>query len=263
VASAATVLADQAAIDLAAANVAVAQSKLPFTLLTSPIAGTVAAVSLAVGDAVAASSTTAVVTIIGSNGYTVTTTVPLTKIDIVQVGQTAAITTPSTETQLTGTVASIGLFDASTTSEPAYTVVLALDAPDVQLYDGASATVRISVADGEEVLTVPTSAVHVSGTDATVQVLEDGTPTDVTVTVGAVGAERTEITDGLSVGQEVVLADLDQAIDTGTSSSDSGLSGLGGDSDQGPQNFVFEGGPPAGFTGTAPGGGTNGGLNGG
>ncbi len=202
---------------------------------------------MSVGESVTASSSSAVITILGSDGYTVTTTVPLTKIDIVQVGQTAEITTPSTDSTLTGTVSSIGVLDASTTGEPAYTVVLALDPTDVQLYDGASATVRISVAGGAEVLTVPTSAVHVNGTTATVQVLKDGKPTDVTVTVGAVGAERTEITKGLSVGQEVVLADLDKAIDTGTSSSSSGgLSGLGSDTQR---QGAFEGGPPAGFTG--------------
>ena len=253
-ASAATILADQAAIDLAEANVALAQSSLPFATLTSPIAGTVAAVSLTSGESVTASSTSAVVTVIGTNGYTVTTTVPLNKIDIVKLGQAATLTTPSTDTKLTGKVASIGVLDASTTSEPSYTVVLALDPTDVQLYDGASATVRISVAGADEVLTVPTSAVHVSGTTTTVQVLKDGKPSDVTVTVGAVGAERTEITQGISLGQEVVLANLDQAISTGTSStSRNGLSGLGGSQDQGPVGgFDFQGGPPpAGFTGGA------------
>jgi multidrug efflux pump subunit AcrA (membrane-fusion protein) len=255
VASAATILADQAAIDLEEANVALAQSRLPFASLTSPIAGTVAAVSLAVGDSVSASSTTAVITVLGPDGYTVTTSVPLTKIDIVTVGQTAQITTPSTDAKLTGTVSSIGVLDTSTTADPAYTVELALDATDAKLYDGASAQVHLSVAGADQVLTVPTSAVHVDGATATVQVLKDGTPTDVTVTRGAVGAERTEITDGLSAGDEVVLADLDQAIESSTSSTSTGLSGLGGDANQGgpPDGFVFDGGgqggPPAGFTG--------------
>ncbi|WP_426593117.1 HlyD family efflux transporter periplasmic adaptor subunit [Cellulomonas sp. McL0617] len=254
-ASAATILADQAAIDLAEADVALAQSKLPFATLTSPIAGTVAAVSLTAGQSVTASSSTAVITIIGTNGYVVTTTVPLNKIDIVKLGQSASLTTPSTDTKLTGKVSSIGVLDESSTSEPSYTVVLALDPTTVQLYDGASATVRLSVAGADQVLTVPTSAVHVNGTTTTVQVLKNGTPTDVTVTVGAVGAERTEITKGISLGQQVVLANLDQAISTGTSSTNSGLSGLGGNSTQGgPGSFQggFQGGPPAGF---APGGG--------
>ncbi|WP_456844428.1 HlyD family efflux transporter periplasmic adaptor subunit [Cellulomonas sp. P5_C6] len=255
VATAATILADQAAIDLQEANVALAQSRLPFSNLTSPIAGTVAAVSLAAGDSVSASSTTAVITVLGPDGYTVTTSVPLTKIDIVTVGQTAQVTTPSTDTTLTGTVSSIGVLDTSTTADPAYTVELALDPTDATLYDGASAQVHLSVAGADGVLTVPTSAVHVDGATATVQVLKNGAPTDVTVTRGAVGAERTEITDGLSAGDEVVLADNDQAIVSSTSSTSSGLSGLGGDStDQGPPaGFVFDGGgqggPPAGFTG--------------
>ena len=128
-----------------------------------------------------ASSTTAVVTVLGPDGYTVTTSVPLTKIDIVKVGQTAQVTTPSTDATLTGTVSSIGVLDTSTTADPAYTVELALDPTDAQLYDGASAQVHLSVAGADQVLTVPTSAVHVDGATATVQVLKDGTPTDVTV----------------------------------------------------------------------------------
>jgi hypothetical protein len=115
------------------------------------------------------------------------------------------------------------------------------------------------------VLTVPTSAVHVDGTDATVQVLKDGTPTSVTVERGAVGAERTEIVSGVALGDEVVLADTAQPIDSGSSSSSRGLSGLG---DDGSQGFVVDGGfgPPAGvapgqFTG--PQGGSGGGGGGG
>lgn len=252
--TAATIVADQAAIDLAEANVTLAQSRLPFATLTSPIAGTVAAVSLAPGDAVTASSTTAVVTVLGPDGYTVTTSVPLTSIDVVSVGQAAQVTTPSTDTTLAATVSSIGVLDTSTTADPAYTVELAVDPTDETLYDGASAQVRISVAGADEVLTVPTSAVHVDGTTATVQVLQDGTPTAVTVTRGAVGAERTEITDGLAAGDEVVLADLDEPMESSTSTT-TGLSGLGGDQTEmigPPEGFVMDGGtgggPPAGFT---------------
>jgi len=244
-ASAATVLADQAAIDLAEADLAVAQHQLAFVTLTSPVAGTVAAVSITPGASVGASSTTAVVTVLGTGGHTVATTVPLTSIDIVAVGQTATVTTPTTDETLTAEVTSIGVLDQSETSEPSYAVELALDPTDQPLYDGASAQVTITVADGDEVLTVPTSAVHVDGTTATVQVLKDGTPADVTVERGAVGAERTEIVSGLSLGDEVVLADTQQAVDTGSSSSSRGLSGLGDDGG----DVQIEGGfgPPAGF----------------
>jgi len=251
VASAATVLADQAAVDAAQARVTLAEAALPFATLTSPVAGTVAAVALAPGDAVTASSSTAVVTVIGTDGFTVSTTVPLGDVDVVAVGQAAQVTTPSTDAVLTGTVSSVGLLDVSTTSEPSYTLVVALDATDERLFDGASAQVEVTVAGAVDVLTVPTSAVRVSSDDGTtVQVLDGATPSTVTVEVGAVGAERTEVLSGVSVGDEVVLADLQQAVETGETSSSAGLSGLGGSDEQrGPS---MQGGPGGGFVGGPP-----------
>lgn len=249
VASAATILADQAAVAAAQAEVAVAQAALPFGTLTSPIAGTVAAVSLAPGDTVGASSSTAVVTVLAGDGHTVTTTVGLADIDLVSVGQTASVTTPSTDARLTGTVSSIGVLDVSTTSEPSYTVEIALDATQERLFDGASAQVVVQVAGVDDVLTVPTSAVRTADGATTVQVLDGDAPSTAEVEVGAVGAERTEILSGLSEGDEVVLADLDQPVEGASGSTSTGLSGLG-DDQRGP--VVIQGGPPAGFQGGPP-----------
>ncbi|MBU5421952.1 HlyD family efflux transporter periplasmic adaptor subunit [Cellulomonas hominis] len=235
VASAADLLADQAAIDQAEADLAVAQSALGMVDLTTPIAGTVASVAIAAGDAVEASSTTAVITVLGEDGYTVSTTVSLSQVDLIEVGQTAQVRAGSTDEELTGTVTGIGLLNASTTSsDPSYTVDIALDPSDAALFDGSSAQVSIAVAASDATLTVPSSAVHLDGGTATVQVLRDGTVEEVEVERGAVGPERTEIADGLAEGDEVVLADLGQAMTTDDATSGTGLSGLGGSSDQAP-----------------------------
>lgn len=235
VASAADLLADQAAIDQAEADLAVAQSALGMVDLTTPIAGTVASVAIAAGDAVEASSTTAVITVLGEDGYTVSTAVSLSQVDLVEVGQTAQVRAGSTDEELTGTVTGIGLLNASTTSsDPSYTVDIALDPSDAALFDGSSAQVSIAVAASDATLTVPSSAVHLDGGTATVQVLRDGTVEEVEVERGAVGPERTEIADGLAEGDEVVLADLGQAMTTDDATSGTGLSGLGGSSDQAP-----------------------------
>lgn len=235
VATAADLLADQAAIDQAEADLAVAQSALGMVDLTTPIAGTVASVAIAAGDAVEASSTTAVITVLGEDGYTVSTTVSLSQVDLVEVGQTAQVRASSTDEELTGTVTGIGLLNASTTSsDPSYTVDIALDPSDAALFDGSSAQVSIAVAASDATLTVPSSAVHLDGGTATVQVLRDGTVEEVEVERGAVGPERTEIADGLAEGDEVVLADLGQAMTTDDATSGTGLSGLGGSSDQAP-----------------------------
>jgi len=259
VASAADIVADRAAIDVAEQDVDIAKSQLALVTLTSPISGTVAAVDLAKGDSVQAGSTTAVITVVGGTGYTVSTTVPLGSIDVVKVGQSAAVTVRSTDEALTGTVSSIGVTNVSTSSStPSYAVDLEVDS-DTQLYDGSSAQVRIEVAGGAKVLTVPTSAVHMDGSQASVQVLSGDTVKSVDVTRGAVGSELTEITKGLTAGQKVVLADLNEPMESGDDSSSSGLSGLGGSSDQQGGAGSFQGGPPGGgnFGGGNFGGGGN------
>lgn len=250
VATAADILADQAAIDAAQAQVDIATKDLTLVDLTSPIAGTVGAVSITAGAQVSAQSTSAVITVLGTDGYVVDLTVPLSSVGKLAVGQTATVAVPSTAVALTGTVSSIGVLDVSSTSTPEYEVAVAVDATTEKLFDGSSAQVEIAVAATGQVLTVPTSAVHVDGSTATVQVLADGEVSDVTVQRGAVGAELTEITSGLTEGQTVVLADRDEPLDTGSSSSSSsGLSGL----TSGTTTRVGVGG---GGTGFAPGGGT-------
>ncbi|WP_448631836.1 hypothetical protein [Cellulomonas soli] len=114
---------------------------------------------------------------------------------------------------------------------------------------------HVTVAGGEQVLTVPSSAVHLDGSTVTVQVLTDGVAQDVEVTRGAVGTELTEITEGLSEGDEVVLADLTQEMVSDESSTSTGLSGLSGSTDEGStsgrQMPDFSGGqmPSGGFGG--------------
>jgi multidrug efflux pump subunit AcrA (membrane-fusion protein) len=246
VATAADLLADQAAIDQAEADLALVQSRLDLVDLTTPIAGTVAAVSIAAGDEVSASSTSAVITVIGDDGYLVSTSVSLSQVDLVEVGQQATVDLTSVDQQVTGTVTSIGILSTSSTSVPSYTVELALDAGDLTLFNGSSAQVSIAVASSGETLTVPTSAVHVDGSTATVQVLRDGSPVDVEVERGAVGTELTEITSGLSAGDVVVLADLSRQLSSDDEESSSGLTGLGGSSTDDQQQSFPQGGMPGG-----------------
>lgn len=237
VATAADLLADQAAIDQAEAELAVAQAALNLLDLTSPITGTVAAVALAEGDRVEASSATAVITVIGDDGYTVSTTVSLAQVDLVEVGQQATVQVTSTDEDLTGTVTGVGILNVTTTStDPTYTVDIALDPTEAVLFNGSSAQVSIAVAASDQTLTVPSSAVHLDGSTTTVRVLRDGTVEDVEVERGAVGSELTEIVSGLSEGDEVVLADLGQAM-VSDDEENGGLSRLGGGSDVGPQEF--------------------------
>jgi multidrug efflux pump subunit AcrA (membrane-fusion protein) len=220
------ILSDQAQIELLEANLAIAVQSRQAATLTASISGTVLAVNAAAGDSVSAGQTVAVID--GGQGFTVTLTMTLSTVKELAIGNPAVFTAGSTDQELTGQVASIGVTNLSNTSVPSFAVVLSVDQTDATLFDGAAVTAIITVAESGDVVTVPTSAVHVSSDGVSVQMLQDSELTDVPVSAGAMGAELTEITNGLAVGDAVVLADLSKDVISETSSSSSGFSPGGG-----------------------------------
>lgn len=211
------ILADQAQIALDEANVSIAQQSRAAATLTSKIDGTVVAVNVAAGDAVTAGEVAVVIE--GGTGFLVTMTLPLTTVKELAVGDAATFAAGSTKAALTGKVSAIGITNVSSNSVPSFTVTLSVDQKDAELYDGASVRATITVAQSDGVVTIPTSALHVSGTETTVQVDKDGTLSDLKVTTGAVGSELTEIKEGLAVGDEVVLADMSKDVTSESTSS--------------------------------------------
>lgn len=247
-----TILADRADIAAAEASLAVAQRDRTLAALTSPIAGTVVSVGMASGDTVAAGSAEAAIRVQGGDGYIVELSVPLAQIAGVAVGQSATADLAAFGASYDASVSSVGIANVSETSTPSYTVTVALDADvtaedaDTQPHIGATTRVTITLATAKDVLTVPISAISRDGSSASVIVLSDAGIQTVPVELGAVGSERVEITDGLSEGDRVVIADLGQPVGDEGSSSTSGLSGLGGGGSStrgGSEGFQ----PPAGF----------------
>jgi len=187
----------------------VAAQSLTGTVLTSPIGGTVAAVTMTKGQTVSANSTSKTVTILGPGQYEVSTTIGLSLIDQLKVGDQAGVTVNGIATPLTGKVSMIGVLSSSSTSATtAYPITVLLDPTSTTLYQGAGASVAITVDNVANVLTVPTSAVHTTGSQHTVSVLQNDAVSTIAVQIGAVGVDRTQITAGIRSGQEVVLADL-------------------------------------------------------
>lgn len=223
-----TILADRAAIDAAEAALAVARRDRTLATLTSPISGTVVSVGLVSGDAVTAGSAEAAIRVQADDGYVVELPVSLAQIPDVAVGQSATVDLPAFDADYDAIVSSVGVENVSDTATPSYTVVVALDADGEQLRIGATARVVITLATAEDVLTVPVSAVTRDGPTESVIVLSDAGPKTVPVELGAVGSERIEITDGLSAGDRVVIADLARTVGDEDSTSSTGLGGLSG-----------------------------------
>lgn len=242
--SAADLVAMQKDIDAAQAALAVANQNVSAATIVSPIDGTIESVSMKVGDAVTASSTTSLIKVVGPNGFEVTTIVAVEKLANIKLGQKATVTADGSNQTQDGEVVAIG---APRTSNGAtsYPVSIGLD-DDESLRNGSVASVSITTGSAADGVAVPTSAVHTDNGQSTVTVVKGGKLEAVTVTVGVVGKAWTQIKSGLQVGQRVVIADLDQVLpDSATDSSNNGNGERNG-----ANTFV---GPPIQFNG---GGGT-------
>ena len=258
---------DQANVDADTAAVFVAAEAVNQATLVSPLAGTVAQISVTPGSSVSAQSTA--VTVIGPGVDQVTTTVGDLDLEKIHVGATAIVTPDGTSKPLHATVTAIGLLPVSTTSTTSttgstgssrttgastaassssssstssssassatnsatYPVTVSLDSGG--LYSGSGAAVSILVKSVTGVVTVPTSAVTTLGLLHTVTVLSGGKAQRKIVVVGATDATLTQITSGLKAGQHVALANLSSPLPTSGSTSLTGRggglgSGLGG-----------------------------------
>ncbi len=191
---------------------ATARADLDDATLSAPISGTVAALGFVAGQSSGSSS----VTIVGPGAVDVTVDVPLASLPKVKVGQAATVTANGSLTTMAGTVHSISLLPASsTTTSVSYPVVVRVPQPVAALASGAGATATITLATVRDVVTVPNTALTtlVSGTGF-VQTVKAGQVTRTLVRTGAVGSTRTQVLSGLTAGQQVVIANLSEALPT-------------------------------------------------
>ena len=215
--SSADLVSYQKAVDAARSKVAVAQQALDQATITTPIAGKVVAVNMTVGETVSAASTQNII-VQGAGGLEATTTVGVDDISKVKVGQRAYVTPDGTSKRLEGSVATISAAPISSGSTD-YRVTIALTDPEVPVNNGSTGTVTIVTERSKLGLAVPSSAISAIGSQHFVTVVDGGSTRRVAVEVGVVGREWTSIASGLTAGQEVVLADLGQALPSSATES--------------------------------------------
>ncbi|WP_086784852.1 efflux RND transporter periplasmic adaptor subunit, partial [Crossiella equi] len=198
-----------------------AKANLSAATLTAPADGTVISVAGAVGSQAGtgggsgSGATTGNTTQSTTTGFVVLSDLAnlqvratIAEIDVAKVkpDQIASVTVNAVpDQQFAAKVTQVDLTPSGTGNTVTYGATLVLDAQHDGLKTGQSASVRIVVARAENVLSVPTFTVQGSGATSRVTVLRDGQSTSQTVRVGVKGEELTEILDGLTEGDQVVV----------------------------------------------------------
>lgn len=238
-AAVAKIAANEAAVTVAQSAVNAAQTAYNGTTLTSPIAGLVTVVNLAVGDVLTSGSTssgssgsgssgsgasssaapsfgaaaptsssststttTAQFTVVGTGAWQVTVPVGATDLKNIAVNQQVELSSDE-NASFFGTVSSIGLLPTTTTGAATFPVVVTVTGSPTDLYDGVTVTSKIVYERRMNVLTVPTAAVTTANGKSTVDKIVNGKSVTTTVTVGETVNGLTEITKGLKNGDQV------------------------------------------------------------
>ncbi|HTY28207.1 MAG TPA: HlyD family efflux transporter periplasmic adaptor subunit, partial [Mycobacterium sp.] len=254
----------QTNVTLAKMSLQDAKDNVSSLKVTAPISGTVTALNVEVGDKLSASgsggtgggssqsssnsSSSADVVITDLSKWDVTVTLAESDVSSVKVGQKAKLTFDALSTvSLTGKVTSMDTSGTNSSGVVSYTATITPDAGNNAILGGMTVTTEIVTFALADVLAVPTTAVK-TGTNGTKYVLVMGTsgvPTETTVEVGEADDTYTQITSGLTAGQEVVTASVVAGATTTTvrrNGTSGGLLNSGG------ATGGFQGGgPPPGF----------------
>lgn len=222
-----------AQVRLTQAQVTRDQTNLGFTVIRSPVDGTVINRQVDVGQTVAASFQTPTLFQIGKDltRMQIDSTVSEADIGLVKVGQPVKFLVDAfPDTEYSGAVRQVRLNAKTEQNVVTYNVVVDVANSDLALMPGMTANLQVMVEARSNVLRVPTTALRfrpqtdsaVEGAGkrrgAAVYVLVDNKPVRVAVKTGISDKVFTEIVSGeLKVGDAVIVADLSAKKDSGSS----------------------------------------------
>lgn len=230
------VSADRAALAAARSQLAQAEKAVDEATLTAPFSGTVSAVGVDVGDqsgssqnqpTSSGSGSTAAISLITPKRLLVEANVSANDVSSLKKGLQAEITPTGGGEVAYGVVSDVGVIaGASDTGAAQFPVTIEVTGKPTGLYPGSSATVAVTVKQANDVLTVPTQALHTENGETFVYVVEGDRRTKTVVTLGESYGMQTEVLSGLTEGVTVELMSFSRPRGSGTGGN--GGSGDGG-----------------------------------
>ena len=237
-----SIAADQAAVASANAQVDNAKTALGQTTLTAPMAAYVVSVTGQVGETVGGgsgatatapgssapqpSSSSSSGNSAGASSFIVLSSdsgfqavVPFAETDAarLQPNQAATATFDAVSgLSLPAHVLAVSVNATVISNVVNYYATFTLDSSDPRLKAGMTANLSVVVAEGDNVLVVPSSAISRRGQAATVTVVQpDGTRVITPIETGVVGDSATEVTSGVKEGDKVLLPTLNSTTRSG------------------------------------------------
>ena len=166
----------------------------------APVSGTLVSLSATENGYVSASMPVAVIN--GAEQMKITVSVSEALVPKLAIGDQADVVVSAAGAQFSGTVRSVE--KAANMQTQLYTVTISVPAEVSGLLSGMFAEVTFHTDRADGVITVPSQAILTSGETRYVFVVEDGTAKYVEVTLGMMGSGVTEVTSGLTAGQQLV-----------------------------------------------------------
>jgi HlyD family secretion protein len=196
----------EAQVEQARAALEGSKLRVADAILQAPFSGTVVSVGPQVGELVSAA--TPIIVLADLEHYYIDASIDETDIGSLQVGQDVAITLDAyPDVTLTGKVTQIDLLGSVAQGVVTYGVEIEVTSDQGILRPNMTATVDIVVARKENTLVVPNRAVK-RGTAGRyqVEVVQEGKAESRPVTIGLSNETYTEIVEGVSEGEEVVVS---------------------------------------------------------
>jgi uncharacterized membrane protein YgcG len=172
-------------------------------------------------------SGTGAIVVMSQGSYQAVVSVSDAQIGQVKIGQQVQLTPAGVTDPVSGTVTLISPLATVSQGVATYPVTISVNGSPSGLFAGSSTQTSIIANQAQNVVTVPTSAVHAARNRSFVLLLQNGRAIPRQVTVGLSDASRTQVMDGLDAGAPVVIANLNASTPS-SSTQNRGLFGGGG-----------------------------------
>ncbi|MDO7789160.1 efflux RND transporter periplasmic adaptor subunit [Desulforamulus aquiferis] len=183
------------------ASLNTAQENYNNAAVTSPVSGIIATMSINVGDMV--NPQVSVVTVVHLETTKVKVNLSENIIANIKVGDKVPVTINALNKNVTGTILTVA--PKADAASKAFPVEVAIENTDGEIKPGMVARLNLSTGTSKEVVAVPTDALIERDGQYTAFLVEDERAKEVQVKIGVTSGELTEVKEGISEGDIVII----------------------------------------------------------